>query len=115
MPVITFKTNNDKKIEVEGQQNLLRTSMKFEGGIPHKCGGGLCGTCKCKIEEGADNLDKVKKHEIKKLGEKAIEQGYRLACQTFVTGDVSVSWDAEVARKLEEAKRKQAARRAARA
>jgi len=112
MPKITFVTNDNKTIEVEGEQNLLRMSLKYDGGIPSKCGGGICGTCKCKIESGLENLDHVKKQEVKRLGEELLAQGYRLACQTFVRGDISVSWDAEFARKIEEAKRRSAARRA---
>ena len=32
--------------------NLLRVSLREKGGIPFKCGGGLCGTCRCRIEHG---------------------------------------------------------------
>lgn len=101
MPRIKFLTNNHKEIEVEENANLLRSSMRYEGGIPFRCGGGICGTCKCKIEEGSENLDKIKKKEYERLGEDLIQQGYRLACQTFVLGDVSVSWDAEAAARRE--------------
>lgn len=99
MPFITFITNNNKIIEYDGNTNLLRTSMRYEGGIPFRCGGGICGTCKCKIEDGVENTDKVKKHETKRLTKEEIEGGYRLACQTFISGDVSVTWDAEANKK----------------
>lgn len=95
MPVITFISNDNKKIEVPEQSNMLRNSMRYEGGIPFRCGGGLCGTCKVKIEEGLEHTDKVKKHELKHLGEELISQGYRLACQTFINGDVKISWEAK--------------------
>jgi len=72
--------------------NLLRISLREKGGIPFKCGGGLCGTCRCRIEKGLDNTDEVKAKERKHLTEEDIENGYRMACQTFVNGDVSVSW-----------------------
>ncbi|GAB7386373.1 2Fe-2S iron-sulfur cluster-binding protein [Bacillaceae bacterium] len=111
MPTITFLTNDNKQIEVPEGSNLLRTSMRYEGGIPFKCGGGLCGTCKVKIEEGLENVDKIKKHEQKHLSEEKLNEGYRLACQTFITGDVKVSWNAEFARKLAEAQRRQKERR----
>lgn len=105
MPIIHFSTSG-KKIEVPVESNLLRTSLRWKAGIPNKCGAGLCGTCKCKIEEGSENLDHVKKAELVRLGEETIRKGYRLACQTFVRGDVSISWDPELARRLEEAKRR---------
>lgn len=111
MPEITFITNQNKTVTVPDNSNLLRVSMREEGGIPFKCGGGLCGTCKCKIEEGIENTDKVKKHEYRHLTEEEVEQGFRMACQTFVNGDVKVSWDAERARKIQEQQKKLAERR----
>ncbi|MCP1675678.1 ferredoxin [Natronocella acetinitrilica] len=90
---ITFITNANKEVEVKEMSNLLRVSLRQQGGIPFKCGGGICGTCRCKIEEGLENTDKVKKKEEKHLTPEEIAEGYRMACQTFVSGDVKVSWD----------------------
>ncbi|GEN33427.1 MULTISPECIES: 2Fe-2S iron-sulfur cluster-binding protein [Aneurinibacillus] len=92
MQTIDFKTSG-KRIEVEKESNLLRMSIRYEGGIPYKCGGGICGTCVVKIDGGEENLSKVSKKEIEKLGENLIAQGYRLACQTFVNGDVELNWE----------------------
>jgi ferredoxin len=94
MPNITFKTSG-KSIEVDKDTNLLRTSIRYEGSVPYKCGGGICGTCKVQIVEGQDNLSKVMKKEVNKLGQDKLDQGYRLACQTFVTGDVTIAWGEE--------------------
>ena len=49
---ITFITNEGKVVNVAEKANLLRTSIREKGGIPFKCGAGICGTCKCKIESG---------------------------------------------------------------
>lgn len=92
MVEITFITNNNKVASAAENSNLLRVSIKEQGGIPFKCGGGLCGTCKCRIEEGLENTDKVKPKERKHLKPEDFEAGYRMACQTFVTGNVKVSW-----------------------
>ena len=89
---ITFITNDNKKITIGEKANLLRTSLRYEGGIPFKCGGGKCGTCRCKIEKGLEHTDEVKKKERDHLNEEELAEGYRMACQTFVEGDVSVSW-----------------------
>jgi ferredoxin len=94
MPLMTFQTSG-KTIEVNIDANLLRTSIRYEGSVPFKCGGGLCGTCKVQIVEGRENLSKVMKKEIDRLGEEKISQGYRLACQTFITGDVTLAWGEE--------------------
>src|SRR5690242_13193410 len=92
MVQITFITNSDKTVEAPENSNLLRVSLREQGGIPFKCGGGLCGTCRCRIESGLENTDAIKPKERKHLTDEDFRLGYRMACQTFVNGDVSVSW-----------------------
>jgi ferredoxin len=90
---ITFITNGNKQAVAPVNSNLLRASLREQGGIPFKCGGGVCGTCKCKIEKGIENTDEVKPKERKHLSPEDFKAGYRMACQTFLKGDVSVSWE----------------------
>jgi ferredoxin len=93
MPRVTFLTNAGKVAPAPAEPtSLLRISIREKGGIPFKCGGGLCGTCKCLIEVGRENLDAIKPKERKHLTEEQFAAGWRMACQTFVHGDVSVSW-----------------------
>ena len=93
MPQVTFLTNAGKVAPApEEPTSLLRISIREKGGIPFKCGGGLCGTCKCLIEVGRENTDAIKPKERKHLSEEQFAAGWRMACQTFVLGDVSVSW-----------------------
>lgn len=89
---VTFLTNGGKVVTAPADSNLLRVSLREQGGIPFKCGGGICGTCKCKIEKGIENTDAIKPKERKHLTEEQFKEGYRMACQTFLKGDVSVSW-----------------------
>ena len=89
---VTFVTSNGKVVSAPENSNLLRVSLREKGGIPYKCGAGLCGTCKCKIEQGLEHADAVKEKERKHLSDDDFANGYRMACQTFVSGDVSVSW-----------------------
>jgi ferredoxin len=91
---VTFITNGGKVVTAPENSNLLRVSLREKGGIPFKCGGGLCGTCKCRIEHGIENTDSVKDKERRHLSQTDLENGYRMACQTFVVkGNVSVSWE----------------------
>ena len=89
---IIFLTNGGKTVTAPANSNLLRVSLREQGGIPFKCGGGLCGTCKCRIEKGLENTDAIKPKERKHLTEEQFAVGFRMACQTFVSGNVSVSW-----------------------
>lgn len=100
MPSIHF-VNSNKKLEVPEDSNILRMSLRYDGELPNRCGGGICGTCVFKTNEGAEFLDKVKVQERRKLGEEWLGKGYRLGCQTFVTnGDISISWDEEVTKQV---------------
>lgn len=109
MPNITYETSG-KTIEVPEDSNLLRTSIRYQGHVPFKCGGGICGTCKVRIVEGRENLSRIMKKEIDRLGQEKIDEGYRLACQTSITGDVTIAWgDTDVERLNKIAERRIAA------
>jgi ferredoxin len=96
MPTIRF-INSNKQLEVPEDSNILRMSLRYDGELPNRCGGGICGTCVFKAEEGSEFLDNVKIQERRKLGEEWLEKGYRLGCQTFVTnGDIEISWDEKI-------------------
>ena len=60
---VTFISNANKVATAPVNSNLLRVSLREQGGIPFKCGGGLCGTCKCRIETGLQNTDEIKPKE----------------------------------------------------
>lgn len=89
---IIFKTNNNQIVTTDEETSLLRTSIKYKIGMPFKCGGGICGTCICKIDNGIHNTNKLTKKELKVLSEEDIKSSKRLACQTIVNGNISVSW-----------------------
>lgn len=91
MITVTLLTNG-KVITGPEDSNLLRLSIRERGGIPFKCGGGICGTCRCRIEQGLENTDPVKDKERKHLTDADLAAGHRMACQTFLKGDVTVSW-----------------------
>jgi ferredoxin len=93
MARITFVTSGGRTVEAPDDSNLLRVSLREKGGIPFKCGGGKCGTCRCHIDSGLENTDAVKPKERDHLTEVDLSGGWRMACQTFVrSGEVSVSW-----------------------
>jgi ferredoxin len=89
---VTLVSNGGKVITGPENSNLLRLSLREKGGIPFKCGAGICGTCRCRIEAGLEHTDAVKEKERKHLTDADLAAGHRMACQTFVNGDISVSW-----------------------
>ena len=89
---ITLESADGKVITAAEPGSLLRISIREKGGIPFKCGGGICGTCKCLVTAGREHLDAIKPKERKHLTEAEFAAGWRMACQTFISGDVSISW-----------------------
>lgn len=95
MPKITFQTTNTEVDFPEGEDvNLLRIALRHECGVPWKCATGLCGTDRVRVIEGAEHLSAPKRREQKLLGD-LLDQDVRLACQTYVSGPVTVIWDAD--------------------
>ncbi len=77
---------HERQIEVEEDTVLLRAAMDAGVHINASCGGtGVCGKCRVRIEEG-----QVEGGINEKLSQKDVDQGYRLACQSLVKGDVLV-------------------------
>src|SRR5574341_1699336 len=84
---------------LEGDQGATIMEIAWAHGLywPTTCGGqGICTSCACSVEEGAENLDEMGRSERKilaeEIGERAIEaRRLRLACQARVRGDVTVT------------------------
>ena len=83
---VTFLTNNAKVVSAPDNSNLLRVSLREQGGIPFKCGGGICGTCKCKIEKGVEHTDAIKPKERKHLTEEQFKLAIAWPARRFSTG-----------------------------
>ena len=95
MPRIRFLTSGCEVEFPDGDDvNMLRVAIRNECGVPYKCASGNCGTDRVRVVDGADSLSPMRKRERERLGDLA-DQGYRLCCQTYAMGDVSVSWDPE--------------------
>ncbi|NLX43795.1 MAG: DUF4445 domain-containing protein, partial [Chloroflexi bacterium] len=69
------------------QGTLLQEAIAAAGvAIPLPCGGqGRCGRCLVRVEDGA-----VRRRESARLTPAQVQEGYALACQTTIEGDVTV-------------------------
>jgi ferredoxin len=95
VPTIWFRTSDTKVSFEDGEEvNLLRVAIRHGAGVPFRCASGNCGTDRVLIEEGASNLSRVRPKERDRLGDD-VAHGYRLTCQTYASGDVTLSWDPE--------------------
>jgi 2Fe-2S ferredoxin len=78
-------------VEVEEAQNLLEALREQDIYIKSSCGGvASCSDCIIKIVSGEDHLTPPPFSELKLLGNVFHITKERLACQTCVTGDVTI-------------------------
>jgi len=83
--------------DAEDGQTIMDAA--HEAGLfwPTTCGGqGICTTCACTVEAGAENLDQMGRSELKTLTadlpETAVRtRRLRLACQARVMGHITVT------------------------
>ncbi len=82
-------------------ESIKQASQELGVGIEGLCGDkGTCGKCRVRIEEGVfakygiesrmENLSPLNKVERKLLTSKQQRDGYRLACQAHIRGDIVV-------------------------
>ena len=101
MPTITF-TNEKKEIQVPAGANLrkeaLRAGVQLYPGIHRvaNCHGfGSCGSCRVLVTKGAEHCSRKGLLERARLGVSLAyignEGSMRLACQTKVEGDITVT------------------------
>ncbi len=82
---VSFQPQN-KTVKVKKGATLLEAASKAQITINNLCGGdGICGRCKMIIKEG-----QVSGGVSSKLTREEIQQGFVLACQTFIKTDLVV-------------------------
>lgn len=100
MPDITF---NNEQVEAKTGEKLLSVARRNALHIGFVCDGrGLCKTCTTHVLSGSEHLGEPTEVELGALPKPLRDQGYRLACQTTVSGAGSV----EVISRAEELRRK---------
>ncbi|MCB9436246.1 MAG: adenylate/guanylate cyclase domain-containing protein [Anaerolineales bacterium] len=90
MPIIHY-IPDDVEIEVEAGTTILQAS--WQSNIPHThvCGGNArCSTCRVMIIEGKDHCQPRNREEGLLARRLSFTPDIRLACQTQVTGDVTI-------------------------
>jgi ferredoxin len=90
MSLLTF-ADLGIELAVDGWKTVLEASLEELIDIRHDCGGiGMCTTCRVQVVGGAEALEPPNETELQRLGRQRIEHGWRLACQTFVRGDLVI-------------------------
>lgn len=92
MPSITIQNLDNKTIQLDESIHTILQAVGAAGlDWMHACGGkGRCTTCMVKVLEGEDQLGDLTEGERRMRGLGRLPEGYRLACQCTVKGDVLV-------------------------
>jgi ferredoxin len=93
--VILHKNGQAHEGEIKDNGNLVVCAGIKKFPFPHLsygCGMGKCGKCASIIINGAEHLAAPNWKEEKKLGDH-LAQGYRLACQLWLSHDLELSQD----------------------
>ena len=90
MPQVFFKID-DIKFDVAAGTSAMDAVEMAGATLPFACRHGSCGTCRCFINEGQQNLNAMTENE-KLFFENAMsaEKHERLACQVIINGDVEI-------------------------
>ncbi len=90
MKKLTLRPNG-KVIEIEEGKNILQACRENDIFLKSSCGGhATCSDCVIKVVSGEDNLTPAPFNELKLLGNVFHITKERLACQTCLTGDVTI-------------------------
>jgi len=88
--LVTFQPSGNSGYIEEGE-TIREASLELGVGLESICAGrGVCSKCKVKVEPGANNLSPLTDSEQKFLTSQQELEGYRLACQARIHGDVVV-------------------------
>ena len=78
-------------LATDHSKSLLKHFQEHQVDWMHSCGGkGRCTTCKLIIAEGEEHFQDMTEHEKRYYREGALKTHERLACQTKISGDVSL-------------------------
>ncbi|MCQ8891937.1 MAG: 2Fe-2S iron-sulfur cluster-binding protein, partial [Candidatus Methanosuratincola sp.] len=78
-----------KRCKVPEKTTLLSAALKAEVDLAAICGGkGYCGKCLVEVIDG--KVSPLTDHEKKRVPKEKLEKNYRLACQTYIEGEVTI-------------------------
>jgi ferredoxin len=88
---VTFKPLA-KSADAKPNETVLDVARRAGAPIGNSCGAtGICGRCRIRVVEGADQLSPMTSIELRTLERIGFDEGERLACQAAVFGDCAIT------------------------
>lgn len=76
------------QVQKQPGETILDTLIKNDVDVPYSCRLGYCSVCKCRLESGEIDIE-----DDSILTKKEKNDGFILACQSYPTSDVYISYD----------------------
>lgn len=90
MAKVTFLHDN-KTIEVPAGTTVQKAVALAEASLPFGCRMGSCGTCRCIVTEGIENVNEPTTAELDLFETlTSVGRNERLGCQLIIHGDVKI-------------------------
>lgn len=81
--------NQDLTVSIPSGTELIDAAKKHPDlGLKFGCTRGDCGVCAIEVVSGNENLSQQSAQEKETLRKKGLGEGWRLACQCAINGDV---------------------------
>lgn len=92
MKAIVHFSLEDMDVEVPHGSTFLDVVEASGADVTFGCRNGTCGTCRVRIDQGAENLSPMNREERDFLGSIEAAPDERLGCQLCIRGDVRISY-----------------------
>lgn len=84
---MAYKVEFSQTKKIDSEKKILKLAKKLNIKINAPCEKGKCGKC---VVLAKGSLSKPTESEKKILGDEKLKKGYRLACETKITGDAKI-------------------------
>lgn len=89
-PVTVMHGNEVVSLTVPAGSNLLMAMVQAGLPVSFFCTTGKCTACRLQMDIPIGAANPISETESYRLGEEAVRQGFRLSCQVYVHGELTV-------------------------
>lgn len=88
--VTVISQDKHERLPIRRGENLLMAMVNANLPVRFMCTTGKCATCMCKMEIPDGSAAPPSETERYRMGQGYSDEGYRLSCQVYVTGPLTV-------------------------
>jgi len=92
--ITVWEGNKQQQFYASRGENLLMALVRAKLPVSFFCTTGKCRSCMLRLQAPEGSVSFASETEQYRLGKEALEKGYRLACQVYLSGPLTVYLDA---------------------